>query len=71
MRVWEGRKDLNDFSSLYAVSIKNLLKFYSARISVSLNKQLTKTCWMQRMDSSKEHTCGLCKLRQILIEKQK
>ena len=63
MRVWVGRKDLNDFSSLYAVSIKNLLKFYSARISVSLNKQLTKPCWMQRMDSGEEHTCGLCELR--------
>ena len=30
MRVWVGRKDLSGFSSLFAVSIKTSLTFYSA-----------------------------------------
>ena len=30
--------------------------------SVSLNKYLTMSCCMQRMDYSEEYTCGLCKL---------
>ena len=30
--------------------------------SVSLNKHLTMSCCMQRMDYSEEYTCGLCKL---------
>ena len=34
VRVWVGRKDLNGFSSLYAVSIKTSLTFYSPWIKV-------------------------------------
>ena len=59
-----GREVLNGFSSLYAMiaTTKFIEILFCMNKSVSLNKHLRKACWMQRMDRSEEHTCGLCEL---------
>ena len=64
MRAWVGRKDLNGFSSLYAMRAASIFIdiLFCMNKNVSLNKHIMKACWMQRMDSSEEQTCGLCEL---------
>ena len=59
-----GREVLNGFSSLYAMiaTTKFIGILLCPNESVSLNKQQRKACWMQRMDSSEGHTCGLWEL---------
>ena len=59
-----GIKDQTGFSSLYAVRAaqKFIEILFCTNKSVSLNKHLSKACWMEKMDSSEEHTCGLCEL---------
>ena len=59
-----GIKDQTGFSSLYAVRAaqKFIEILFCTNKSVSLNKHLSKACWMEKMDSSEEHTCGHCEL---------
>ena len=64
MRVWVERKNLSGFSSLHAVRVasKFLSNLTLHEWNVSLTKHLTEACWVQRMDCSQKHTCGLCKV---------